>query len=89
MPTVSAKGQVTIPVEIRDRLGIHPGDEVRFEESDDGYVLRKVPAEGRFESWHGAIDGDASMRERMAELRGRPLRETAEQESTDESAEDA
>lgn len=75
MPTVSSKGQVTIPAEIRERLGIHPGDDVTFESTEEGYVLRKVPADDRFEAWHGAIDGGQSMRERMAELRGRQLAE--------------
>jgi AbrB family looped-hinge helix DNA binding protein len=27
---VTSKGQVTIPVEVRDQLGIHPGDEVEI-----------------------------------------------------------
>lgn len=31
MPRVTAKGQVTIPKEIRDALGIEAGDEVAFE----------------------------------------------------------
>jgi antitoxin PrlF len=34
---VGPKGQVVIPKEIRDRLGIRPGDQVEFE-LDDGAV---------------------------------------------------
>lgn len=34
---VGPKGQVVIPKELRDRLGIHPGDEVGFFE-DEGTV---------------------------------------------------
>lgn len=78
MPTVSAKGQVTIPAEIRERLGIHPGDDVTFETTEQGYVLRKVPADDRFDEWHGAIDADESMADRMATLRDRPLGDTPE-----------
>ena len=38
---VTTKGQVTIPKEIRDRLGIGPGSEVEFVERDDGIFLQK------------------------------------------------
>lgn len=75
MSTVSRKGQVTIPVEVREELGIHPGDEVRFEPTEEGYVLRKVPDDERFEKWHGAIESEDTMQERMEELRGRPIDE--------------
>jgi AbrB family looped-hinge helix DNA binding protein len=33
---VTTKGQVTIPKEIRDRLGIGPGSEVEFLSTEDG-----------------------------------------------------
>ncbi|SIT54337.1 conserved hypothetical protein [Mesorhizobium prunaredense] len=33
---VTTKGQVTIPKEIRDRLGIGPGSEVEFLPTEDG-----------------------------------------------------
>jgi antitoxin PrlF len=34
--TVTSKGQVTVPVEIRERLGVKPGDRLRFHLSDSG-----------------------------------------------------
>ena len=34
--TVTSKGQITIPVEIRRSLGLNEGDQVVFEISDDG-----------------------------------------------------
>ena len=34
--TVTSKGQITIPVEIRRSLGLHKGDQVVFEIADDG-----------------------------------------------------
>ncbi len=44
---VTSKGQVTVPVEIRERLGIHPGTEVEFEVVGETVVLRKVQGSRR------------------------------------------
>lgn len=70
MGRVTTKGQVTIPKPIRDELGLQPGDEVTFEETDEGIVIRKAVSENRFEKWRGAADSDQTVAERMAELRG-------------------
>ena len=56
---VTEKGQVTIPKELRDALGIGAGTEVEFERRRDTIVVRK--AQGR-----------SSRGQRLAErLRGR------------------
>lgn len=39
--TVSSKGQITVPVEVRDRLGLETGTVVVFDVRDDGVLLRK------------------------------------------------
>ena len=39
---VTEKGQVTIPKELRDALGIGAGSEVDFERANDTIVIRKV-----------------------------------------------
>lgn len=70
MSRVTSKGQVTIPKEIRDELGIQPGDELRFEATEEGVVLRKEIQENRFEKWRGVADTDESVPERMRRLRG-------------------
>lgn len=36
--TVSSKGQVTIPKEVRERLGIHQGDRIEFVVDSQGAV---------------------------------------------------
>ncbi len=36
--TLTSKGQTTIPKEIRDHLGLKPGDKVRFVIEDQGRV---------------------------------------------------
>ncbi|MGH9497018.1 MAG: AbrB/MazE/SpoVT family DNA-binding domain-containing protein [Candidatus Sulfotelmatobacter sp.] len=37
---ISSKGQITIPREIRDRLGVGAGDRVEFVVEDDRTVIR-------------------------------------------------
>ncbi len=44
---ITTKGQVTIPQEIRERLGLLPHTEVDFEVRDDVVVLKKVKARRR------------------------------------------
>jgi AbrB family looped-hinge helix DNA binding protein len=39
--TLTAKGQATIPKEIRDFLGLKPGDRIRFFKHPDGSVVIK------------------------------------------------
>lgn len=44
---VTSKGQVTIPQDVRRRLGIEPGSEVQFEVDDDGVrLVRRSTTEG-------------------------------------------
>jgi antitoxin PrlF len=38
---VTTKGQITIPMEMRERLGIQPGSVVEFELADDALLVRK------------------------------------------------
>ncbi len=40
---ITSKGQVTIPKEIRDRLGLLPGTEVEFIEENGEARVRKTP----------------------------------------------
>lgn len=36
---VSSKGQTTIPVEVREKLGLNTGDRIAFIEMDRGYMI--------------------------------------------------
>lgn len=38
---VTTKGQITIPLELRERLGIQPGSVVEFELQGDAVLVRK------------------------------------------------
>jgi AbrB family looped-hinge helix DNA binding protein len=46
LATVTDKGQVTVPKEIRDKIGIAPGSRLDFEVQDDGSLRVRVLARG-------------------------------------------
>lgn len=56
---VGTKGQVVIPKELRDELGIEPGDEVSFWRDGDHVAMRPArqasPLRGRFRG-EGLVD---------------------------------
>jgi antitoxin PrlF len=52
---VTSKGQVTIPKKIREKLGVHPGEEVGFEERDNLLVISKVVTKSPFDKWVGKL----------------------------------
>jgi antitoxin PrlF len=39
--TMTSKGQVTVPREVRDRLGLKPGDKMTFTMLSDGTVVMR------------------------------------------------
>lgn len=43
--TISSKGQITVPQEIRNRLGLSPGDRVEFVVENDETILRPARSE--------------------------------------------
>jgi len=65
---VGPKGQVVIPKEIRDQLGIEPGDEVSFWRDGDHVAVRPAgttrPLKGRY---RGSSLTDLLERERVAD----------------------
>lgn len=92
MPRVTTKGQVTIPKEIRDALGIEPGDEIAFEKVDSGYKIQKkepTTADGAdpFEKYRGSANSDDTMVERMRRLRAEYPRDIGDE--NDDSGDDA
>jgi AbrB family looped-hinge helix DNA binding protein len=89
MPRVTTKGQVTIPKEIRDALGIEPGDEITFEETESGYAIQKghpttETGDDPFETYRGSAERDETMPERMGRLRGEYPRDVYDE--TEDSA---
>lgn len=74
MSTVTVKGQVTIPKPVRDRLGVKPGDEVKFELADDGRVVisksRGKAARSKFAALRGRAGKGLATDQIMALTRG-------------------
>ena len=52
--TMTQKGQVTIPKEIRSRLGLRPKDRVRFDLQGEVATLR--PASSKLLAGYGAVE---------------------------------
>ncbi len=50
---VTEKGQVTIPIEIRRLLGLHPHDRVHFEVEGDVVKIRR--ASSKLLQWFGSV----------------------------------
>ena len=73
--TVTSKGQVTVPKQVRDRLGIKPGSKVDFEIAEDGRAfLRRVGKRtvkpSRFERMRGTATSGLATDAIMALSRG-------------------
>ena len=52
--TITSKGQVTIPAEVRRHLGVGTSDKITFVIGDDGEVQLKAPRYSTIESLRGA-----------------------------------
>jgi AbrB family looped-hinge helix DNA binding protein len=83
---------VTIPKEIRDELGLEPGDEISFERTPSGFEIRKEEpttkdGENPFEKYRGVADSDETMPERMRRLRGEFPRKVDGESGDDAGAE--
>ena len=55
MPTITQKGQVTIPRQFRKFLNINQGDQVDFEIENDRLVVRKGQKSAQFKRYVGFL----------------------------------
>jgi AbrB family looped-hinge helix DNA binding protein len=67
--TVSAKGRITIPAELRAELGLVPGTSVVFERTPGGALFRKAQSEHPVDRVFGILR-QGSRVAAMIELRG-------------------
>jgi len=64
---VTSKGQITIPLEVRKKLGIKPGDRVRFIEGENGeYILKPKTGSIMDMHWTGKPVSIKEMNETIA-----------------------
>lgn len=52
---ITSKGQVTIPKEIRNKLGIRPGEDLAFEEKNGVFYIKKSLKKSPFDKWVGRL----------------------------------
>jgi AbrB family looped-hinge helix DNA binding protein len=69
---VSEKGQVTIPKEIRQRLGLRPGSILEFRAEGGRLIGTKAIAEDVFRKWRGRgrLPGGIAVNEYVRRARG-------------------
>jgi len=72
---VTSKGQITIPGDVRRRLGVRAGDRVLFEEAGDGVKVTAVRKESPFKKYAGIGNpgigkGRKNIQKWLRELRG-------------------
>ncbi|GIW60646.1 MAG: hypothetical protein KatS3mg087_1712 [Patescibacteria group bacterium] len=70
MPRVTKKGQVTIPKDIREKLGIKPGSSVRFRIMEGKCIVEKEVKESKIDKWVGYLKSKKRTDEVIKELRG-------------------
>jgi len=58
---ITSKGQVTIPIQVRERYGLHPGDEIEFVDDEGGpRVIKRRGAASRGERAARRLEGSAT-----------------------------
>ena len=73
---ISSKGQITVPVEIRSKLGLNPGTVVTFQMTKKGALLRKGnTGKHPVEQVYGVLNSNRRTDNLLDELRGpRPVK---------------
>jgi AbrB family looped-hinge helix DNA binding protein len=74
--TISSEGQVIVPTEIREKLGLAPGTQVEFELREEGVLLRKGTGSHPVDRVWGMLHLDRPVDEVLDEMRGPRPRKT-------------
>ena len=51
--TITSKGQITVPLEMRRILGVRAGDKLMFEDDETGVRVRPVRSQSTFSKYRG------------------------------------
>jgi len=70
---LTSKGQITIPKEVRDKMGIVFGEELIFEEKNGIFYIKRGIKKSPFDRWMGYLKfaGKKKTDAVIEELRGR------------------
>jgi len=69
--TISSKGQVTVPAEVREKLGLVPGTVVTFQILDEGALMKKGgPGSHPVDRVYGTLKLKRPVDELLDEMRG-------------------
>jgi len=67
---VTSKGQLTLPIELRKKMGIKTGSYIEIKETPLGYVIQKETREECLKKYIGILNNEKSSDEIVKELRG-------------------
>ncbi len=67
---VTSKGQVTIPAELRKKIGIEPGSYIEIKETEAGYVINKHIETECLKKYIGILEKEGRSDKIIEELRG-------------------
>lgn len=77
--TLTSKGQITIPKEIRDRLGVHEGDRIVFQFDEQGRLILQPEVRDPLEGLIGLLRHRAGDRPATVEEMKEAVRAKAEE----------
>jgi AbrB family looped-hinge helix DNA binding protein len=66
---MTSKGQITLPHELRKKMGLQPGDKVEIAESPCGYIIKKHAIPSPFTQYVGFLQKKRRTDDVMEELR--------------------
>lgn len=67
---VTSKGQVTIPLELRKKMGIEPGNYIEIKETEAGYIIVKQVEDECLKKYVGILNKNTTTEQIIGEMRG-------------------
>ena len=75
--TVDADGKITIPPEVIQKRGLHPGDELRLVEAAEGLLVYQGGVDEKTSAWWNSLDAEQRL---LAEDEARRYESLSEQQ---------